>query len=171
MASTVIDTCTVPWIPGPHRLDLLLTDEVPDDHPVTSAFALVFDSLGRTLLTRVNRPGRGWEVPGGHVDEGESPAAAAARELDEETGLELDASRLTLIGGQRITHLAPPPAGYRYASRTFMAFHTARLDHPGAPTRPHPESECGEAGWFTGDEVRSRCRGATWLPLHAALLG
>jgi 8-oxo-dGTP diphosphatase len=171
MASTVIDTLTVPWVPTPHRVDLLLADVLPDGPVVTGAFALVVDAVDRTLLTRVDRPGRGWEVPGGHADDGEHPRATAARELAEEAGLVLDDGRLTLLGGLRITLLDTPPDGYRYPARAFMAFYTVRLDHPGAPTSPDPASECGEAAWFGRDEVAARCPGAAWLPLHASLAG
>lgn len=41
------------------------------------------------LLTRVSRDGPGgglWTLPGGGLDFGEDPAAAAIREIDEETG-------------------------------------------------------------------------------------
>lgn len=169
MTVTLIDTLTVPWVGVPHRMDVLLTDRIPERSTVTTGFVLALDGDGRTLLTRVGRPGRGWEVPGGHLEQGESPRAAAARELAEEAGLEVAADRLTLLGGQRITLLTAPPPEYRYPARAFMAFYTVRLDHRGAPTRPRPGSECTEAEWVEAHEVPLRCRGAAWLPLHAAL--
>ncbi|MFF4651257.1 NUDIX hydrolase [Streptomyces sp. NPDC001380] len=168
MDPTVIGTTTVPWIRPPHRMDLLLSGALPAGHTVTTAFVLALDGAGRTLLTRVDRPGRSWEVPGGHLDPGEPPHAAAARELAEETGLEADPGRLALLGGQRITLLGTPPADYAYPARAFMAFYTLRLDGPGAPTRPHPASECAEAAWVPRAEVPLRCPDAAWLPLHAA---
>jgi 8-oxo-dGTP pyrophosphatase MutT (NUDIX family) len=38
-----------------------------------------------------------WQFPGGGVDEGESPAQAAARELHEETGIKTDEAKLKII--------------------------------------------------------------------------
>jgi ADP-ribose pyrophosphatase YjhB (NUDIX family) len=56
-------------------------------HPV--ALMMLVDGQGRVLLVTRHRlvPDRwGWEVPGGPVDEGEEPAEAAARELEDSTG-------------------------------------------------------------------------------------
>lgn len=39
---------------------------------------------GNILMVR--HPDRGWEFPGGHVEEGETPEAALMRELQEEVG-------------------------------------------------------------------------------------
>ncbi|MBC3841683.1 NUDIX hydrolase [Streptacidiphilus sp. 4-A2] len=158
MTSTVLHTLTVPWIRPPHRMDLLLTSGLPEEYEVTTAFVIALDSLDRMLLTRVDLPGRGWGIPGGHVDPGESPVRAAARELSEETGLSVPAERLSLFGGQRITLLEAPPADYRYPARDFMAFYTVRLEQPGAETSPPAESECGAA------EVGAAGRGAAALP-------
>ena len=53
-----------------------------------AAIAWVLDAGDRHVLL-VEHQWYGWSCPGGHVDEGEPPAAAAARELAEETGLVL----------------------------------------------------------------------------------
>ncbi len=66
--------------------------------------AVVLDDAGRLLLVRRrNAPGRGlWSVPGGRVEPGESLAAAVAREVREETGLDVrvgaEVGRLTVPG-------------------------------------------------------------------------
>ncbi len=50
------------------------------------------------LLTRraatLRRHARQWALPGGHIDEGETPEQAALRELQEEVGLAVDASAI-----------------------------------------------------------------------------
>jgi 8-oxo-dGTP pyrophosphatase MutT (NUDIX family) len=53
-----------------------------------SAALAGFDADGKILLARHVYDGR-WGTPGGAIDPGEAPAAAAQRELTEEVGLEL----------------------------------------------------------------------------------
>ena len=67
--------------PGPER----------DEPTIRCVGAVVHDAAGRLLLVRrANDPGRGqWSLPGGRVEPGESDADAVARELREETGLEV----------------------------------------------------------------------------------
>lgn len=170
MTARVLVAGTVPWLALPHRMEVVVCDAVPDGFAVTTAFTLVVDAVGRTLVTRVAVPGRAWEVPGGHLEPGESPCEGAARELAEETGLELPSDALRLFGGQTIELLDAPPPGHRYPARDFMAFHTARLDGVGSPTTPPSGTEAVEAAWLSPDEVAARCAGAAWLPLHAALV-
>jgi len=61
-----------------------------------SARVMVFDLVGRVLLIQcavVRRDGREfvfWLTPGGEIEPGEEPLAAARREVREELGLDLD---------------------------------------------------------------------------------
>ncbi|MFI5732957.1 NUDIX domain-containing protein [Kribbella sp. NPDC051587] len=53
-----------------------------------TAFTCTIDGAGRILMVRHERLGVvRWEVPGGHVEPGETAAEAAARETAEETGV------------------------------------------------------------------------------------
>ena len=67
-----------------------------DDPMIRCVGAVVHDADGRLLLVRrANDPGRGqWSLPGGRVEPGESDASAVAREIHEETGLQVRAGSL-----------------------------------------------------------------------------
>lgn len=55
---------------------------------IVSAAVVALDGDGRLLLVR--SPLRGWKMPGGQVEIGESLEAAARREVHEESGIEVD---------------------------------------------------------------------------------
>ncbi len=76
-----------------------------------------------------------WGLPGGHVEDTETLAQAAARETLEEVGLTVDAWALTLLGMARYVD-----AGVRGADFFFLA-----TDWQG---EAQAVSECSEVGWF-----------------------
>lgn len=70
---------------------------MPEDR--RAARVLLLDGQDRVLLLHGSDPstperGQWWITPGGGLEPGEAPAEAAARELREETGLDVDAGRL-----------------------------------------------------------------------------
>jgi 8-oxo-dGTP diphosphatase len=68
-------------------------------HPqfAVTAGAVITDNQGRVLLLKHRfRPGTGWGMPGGFMQEGEQPAEALRRELREEVGLEVEKLELLI---------------------------------------------------------------------------
>lgn len=61
--------------------------EVSPKHTVTAAVVVIND---RNEILLKYGPKRGWEIPGGRVEEGESLSAAAVRETKEETGIDIE---------------------------------------------------------------------------------
>ncbi|GHI01502.1 NUDIX hydrolase [Neobacillus kokaensis] len=59
----------------------------PPKH-IVSAAAIVLNNKNEILL--IKGPRRGWEMPGGQVEEGESLKAAAIRETKEESGIDIE---------------------------------------------------------------------------------
>ncbi|CAH1190636.1 hypothetical protein PAECIP111892_00275 [Paenibacillus auburnensis] len=58
---------------------------------IVVAAAVVLNEDNDILL--LNGPKRGWEIPGGRVEEGESISSAVIRETKEETGIDIEILR------------------------------------------------------------------------------
>jgi 8-oxo-dGTP pyrophosphatase MutT (NUDIX family) len=113
----------------------------------TSAGGVVFRRTDAGVVVLLIKDSyQNWGFPKGHIEPGEDPAGAAAREIAEETGLE----GLVLHGALRAIDWY-----FRFRGR--LVHKTCRFFLFESPSgEPHPQAE----------EGISDCR---WLPLDAAL--
>ena len=63
-----------------------------------SVMGVIYDAQSRVLLVRQTADGL-WSTPGGVLEPNETPAAAVVREVQEETGLEVEIVRLLGVYG------------------------------------------------------------------------
>jgi 8-oxo-dGTP diphosphatase len=100
--------------------------------------------LSVLLVERANEPFRGrWALPGGFVEEDESLASAAARELGEETGLERLDVELEQLGAYGDP--GRDPRG-RTVSVVYVAYGESLPD-------PVAADDAADAGWRPVDEL------------------
>ncbi len=90
-----------------------------------------------------------WAGPGGHVEEGETPRAAAVRELLEETGLDVAQERLFLLATKRdcLTPVAEKGSGIPY---TMYYFGLDLLSHE-IPHDTEPAKQSTWCAWMRQD--------------------
>lgn len=94
------------------------------------AGCVIRDDRGRILLLHRNKPDLSWwEIPGGQVEEGEAPEAAAIREVREETGLEVRIGGL--LGEAELESTNHEPAQFYWFSAEIVS---------GEPRALEPES-------------------------------
>lgn len=118
----------------------------------------VFDTEQRLLLVRHADGTHRWGLPGGAIEPGEHPADAAAREVHEETGLEVE---ITALAGV----FSGPDAEIHYDNGDVTVYVTSVFTaRPRRGTRPRIDrSELADAAWVEVDELP-----ALDLPRHAA---
>jgi 8-oxo-dGTP pyrophosphatase MutT (NUDIX family) len=120
------------------------------------AFAAARDLTGRLLLVRRCDTGD-WELPGGHVDPGESASDTAVRETAEESGITVDITGLAGIYTDP-GHVITDPRTGRARQPFAVCFHASPLyGSPGGD-----QVETGEARWFTIGDIPS-------LPIRPAI--
>lgn len=169
VAADVLAVCgDVDFAPRPNVAVLVGRSLVPSRAavPVTSACAVVVDKAGDVLLTFVT--GRGYDLPGGHLEPGESPLAACVRELAEEAGLThvATAAESEPIAAIVLDVAAPRPVGYGYPyPRSQMWIYRFAVAQRQPAVVPAPDTECTHARWFGLDEVRDRFAERIWHPV------
>jgi 8-oxo-dGTP pyrophosphatase MutT (NUDIX family) len=105
---------------------------------LSTAAGVVLDFSGNVLLGRRSDTG-GWALPGGIIDPAEQPADAAAREIFEETGVEVVPERLVAV-------TVSPPMTYPNGDRVQYLELTFRCRPVGGQARVN-DTESLEVGW------------------------
>lgn len=115
-----------------------------------AAYCVVEDAQGRILLCRlsIDELDRAkWTLPGGGLDFGEDPQAAAIRELEEETGLHGTVARLLGIDSRVYQPNATRPEPLHGIRIVF------RVDAEDGELRHEADGSTDRAEWFTRAEV------------------
>jgi 8-oxo-dGTP pyrophosphatase MutT (NUDIX family) len=104
-----------------------ITDEMPDEESVTAVFGVPMHPDGIALTCNH----RGWELPGGHRELGETINEALAREILEETGITEFVSSEKPIGYLEIIDDAPKinkATGVPYPDPSYILFYAVATD-------------------------------------------
>ena len=110
----------------------------PDARVEAAVGAVVRRGSDILLIRRGRGPGRGrWSLPGGRVDFGETLREAVAREVLEETGVEVTVGRF--LGW--VERMGDRPAPYHYVILDFAA------DVLQPDVSPCPGDDAAEAAW------------------------
>jgi 8-oxo-dGTP diphosphatase len=132
---------------GPAAADGVATRS---DHLV--AWAVLRREDGHVLLARragvAYSSGR-WGLPGGHVEDDETLAAAAARELLEEVGVQVDVATLEPLGVTRYVDGDARGCDFYFLARSWQG-------------EPVPRAECDAVRWC--DPAALPDEALPWLP-------
>lgn len=150
----------LPGVDVPHRFDILRSTLLAPD-PTVAAGVFVHDAAGSLLLVSTVRRG-GWEAPAGGREPGESVHENAVREVEEETGLRLDAGSLTPVGYERL-HLERPTGRWPERTNHIQVF-TTTLDVVAPPVRPR-DGETTRAAWVPPRDAARLVGSAVHWPL------
>ena len=130
----------------------LIDTELPNgrrfDHEVVrapgpAAGTVVFDAIKGVLLLWRHRfitGSRGWEIPAGRVEQGETPAQGAAREVLEETGW-------------RVGQVKPLFAYHPSSGMVDQTFHVFFADDAVHETQPADWFESDRIEWVSLDDI------------------
>lgn len=119
--------------------EFYLSDQLPDATQCAAVYCLAILNNGQQIVLTQNY--RGWEMPGGHVEPGETIEQALTRECLEEAGFAV--ANYSLYGIQKVSSKNPVPNnhhGGNYPLVAYCPFFIVETDLPlRAPTGPKEE--------------------------------
>ncbi len=119
---------------------------------------VLVDRTDRTLLLRGGdpaRPGlRWWFTPGGGLDDGETPAEGAARELFEETGLRVTPAELGEPVWHQVTQFSYNNRRYRQEQEFFL-FRVPEWQVDTAGFDPEEQASIDDHRWWSVAELET----------------
>ncbi len=139
-------------IAGDHRQRFVCIDCGKTHYQNPNVLVATYVCVGESILwiKRGTAPALGkWAMPGGYMENDETPEAGASRELLEETGIEVLADNMILVSVSSILHMA----------QTHLVFR-CHLEQRPETTRT---DEAVEFGWFDEDNL-------PWQELAFALI-
>lgn len=128
MTKLLFSEKNVDFVRAENVVDTFLSDTLPSVEDCASSYSFVFKdgAFLQTELRKGERPTRRLDIPGGHIDPGETPEMAAVRETMEETGVVVRTVRL--VGYKKVTVLGVRPEGWEYPYPTgYMAFYLCEV--------------------------------------------
>jgi len=121
---------------------------------VGAAGGLVRHKEGKYLF--IERRGK-WDLPKGHIEEGESPEACALREVNEECGI----SGHTIVKALEPSYHTYAWEGISYLKKT----HWFLMEYSGSTdTEPQTEEGITRVEWMSADDI-SEIKDLAWLSL------
>lgn len=127
-----------------------------------AVFGVDADGARRVLMVERN-DGHGWALPGGGLDDGETPRAAAVRELREETGLKLDGSGFVMLPARGV----PDPRSGRHA---WMVTVPGFVWLSGELPAVQGHDDARQAAWIPADSYSELAALVDVFPAHVELL-
>ncbi len=154
------------WLPKGMSADVetYLSDEFPSMEFSVSSYAIVFKNKNilQTDLCEGERTARGLDIPGGHIDVGETAEESVIRETYEETGVLVKNPKL--VAYKKITILTQKPENYRYPYPTsYMLYFLCEIEREDSFVA---NKETHGPVWLPLDEYKK----SEWLTLDKAMI-
>lgn len=115
------------YLPMPNTGETYISDVAINSTHITASFVFAIDDENNLWMSQNQK--RGFDIPGGHVEPGETSEQAGIRETYEEIGAEV---YVIPIGYKRliVDDSATKPANYKYPyPESFMQFYAGIIDN------------------------------------------